>query len=82
MNVYPNPVKNILKIDLDLQKNSYFYISLFDLFGKEYVLDKNLFLSKGKYLLIYVVENMTNGNYYLRTVINDKIDYKNINIIR
>jgi hypothetical protein len=82
VNIYPNPVKNILKIDLDLPKNSYFYISIFDLFGKEYEIDKNLFLSKGKYLLIYVVENMTNGNYYLRTVINDKVEYKNINIIR
>jgi len=82
MKIYPNPVKNILKIDLTLEKNSYFYISLFDLFGKEYNLDKNLFLSKGKYLLIYVVENMTNGNYYLQTVINGKVEYNKINIIR
>lgn len=82
INIFPNPVKNILKIDLDLPKNSYFYISLFDIFGKEYILDKNLFLSKGKYLLIYVVENMTNGKYYLQTVINGKVEYKNINIIR
>lgn len=80
--IYPNPIKNILKIDLNLKKNSYLYISIYDLFGKEFILDKNLFLSKGKYLLIYVVENMTSGKYFLKTVINDKIDYKNINIIR
>jgi hypothetical protein len=82
VNIFPNPVKNILKIDLDLPKNSYFYISIFDIFGKEYLLDKNLFLSKGKYLLIYEVEKMTNGKYYLKVVINNKVEYKNINIIR
>lgn len=82
LSIYPNPVNNLLKIDLELKKNSYIYISIFDIFGKELILENN-FLSKGKYFLIYVVENMTNGKYFLRTVVNGKIEFNNvINIIR
>jgi hypothetical protein len=82
LSVYPNPVNNLLKIDLELKKNSYIYISIFDIFGKELIIE-NKFLSKGKYYLIYVVENMTNGKYFLRTVINGKNEFNNvINIIR
>ena len=80
--IYPNPTNNLLKIDVDLKKNSYITISIFDLFGKELKLE-NKILSKGKYLLFYVVENMTSGKYFLRIVVNQKIEYNNvINIIR
>lgn len=82
MKVYPNPANNLVKIELNLNKNSYIYISIFDIFGKEIVLKEKSILSKGNYLLIFVVENMTSGKYFLKTVINDKVEINIINIIR
>lgn len=80
--IYPNPANNFVKIELNLKKNSYIYISIFDIFGNEIVINENSVLSKGKYLLIFVVENMTNGKYFLKTKINDKVEMNIINIIR
>ncbi len=80
--IFPNPANNFVKIELNLKKNSYIYISIFDIFGNEFVIKENSILSKGKYLLIFVVENMTNGKYFLKTKIDDKIEMNIINIIR
>lgn len=80
--IYPNPANNFIKIELNLKKNSYIYISIFDIFGNEIVISENSVLSKGNYLLIFVVENMTNGKYFLKTKIDDKIEMNIINIIR
>jgi len=82
MKIYPNPANNFVKIELNLKKNSYIYISIFDIFGKEFIIFENSILSKGNYLLIFVVENMTNGKYFLKTKINDQIEMNIINIIR
>lgn len=82
MKIYPNPANNFIKIELNLKKNSYIYISIFDIFGKEIVIFENSILSKGNYLLIFVVENMTNGKYFLKTKINEQIEMNIINIIR
>ena len=82
MKIFPNPANNLVNIELNLKKNSYIYISLFDIFGNEIVKHENSVLSKGKYLLIFVVENMTSGKYFLKTKIDDKIEMNIINIIR
>ncbi len=82
MKIFPNPANNLVKIELNLKKNSYIYISIFDIFGNEIVINENSVLSKGKYLLIFVAENMTSGKYFLKTKIDDKIEMNIINIIR
>lgn len=82
MRIFPNPANNLVNIELNLKKNSYIYISIFDIFGNEIVINENSVLSKGKYLLIFVVENMTSGKYFLKTKIDNKIEMNIINIIR
>ncbi len=82
MQIYPNPATNFINIDLQLKKNSYIYISIFDNSGKEFKLFDKKILSKGNFFLIFVVENLTNGKYYLKTEIDNKTEINTINIIR
>jgi len=72
--IAPNPVNNLLKIDFYLVKNSYIRIFINDELGKEYILEKNMYLQKGKKSVIYVVDNLTNGKYFLNVQIDNKIE--------
>jgi len=76
--ISPNPIKNLLKIDLYLFKNTYIRIFVFDELGKYYILEEKKYLLKGKNSLIYVVDNLTNGKYFLNVQIDNKIETKNI----
>ena len=76
--ISPNPIKNLLKIDLYLFKNTYIRIFIFDELGKKYILEENKYMLKGKNSLIYVVDNLTNGKYFLNVQIDNKIETKNI----
>lgn len=82
LKIFPNPANNFVKVELNLKKNSYIYISIFDIFGNEILINENSVLSKGNYLFIFVVENMTSGKYFVKTKVNDKIEINIINIIR
>lgn len=76
--ISPNPVNNLLKIDFYLVKNAYIRIFVFDELGKEYILEENKYLQKGNNSLIYVVNNLTNGKYFLNVQIENKIETKTI----
>lgn len=76
--ISPNPVNNLLKIEFYLVKNAYIRIFVFDELGRKYNLEENKYFEKGIFSVIYVVDNLTNGNYFLIVQIDNKIETKSI----
>ncbi len=67
ISIIENPVNNNLSIKVDFYADNIVNFSIFDIQGNEIILESNLYLKKGKYFLNYILENVPNGIYILKT---------------
>ena len=67
---YPNPANRLVTISYSLSKSSTVQIFMFDILGKEVkqVLNKNQ--NSGEYKLNMNTENLTNGIYFVKMIVN------------
>ncbi len=68
---FPNPVKDILNIDINSLDNSYIDLSVIDYSGRT-VIEKHSNIKEGKNRIRINVSSLNSGIYYLRVVISDK----------
>lgn len=78
ISLYPNPVQNILNVDLILNNQDKVKIQLYDLSGRENIVLYNSNLSKGNHSLTFDISNIYGGFYFLKTHIRNKIITKSI----
>ncbi len=76
---YPNPVKDFGNISYKLPTNSSVTINLYDIYGKKITnILTNTNAKKGSYELLFNTQNISNGVYFCRFLINNKIFTKKI----
>ncbi len=68
---FPNPVKDILNIDINSLDNSYIDLSLIDNSGRK-VIEKHRNIKEGDNKIRIDVSSLNSGIYYLRTIISGK----------
>ncbi len=78
VSVKPNPVGNQLNLQLDLDYETKFIMEIFDINGKKIQKNSEIILQSGQHLLIYNLNGVPNGNYYL---VLDFGMYKEIELI-
>ncbi len=66
-----NPIKDKLSINVEIYDDDLLNFSIFDVQGNEIVLERNLYLKKGKHFLNYMFGNLPNGIYFLKTKANN-----------
>ena len=62
MEIFPNPVQQILNIQLNTAKQEKYQLSILDMAGKEVMLVKYN-LPMGKNLLLLPIDNLSSGTY-------------------
>jgi len=72
INLYPNPAKSNIKIELDLDSKKEVLIKLFDVSGKE-ILSQGKSLSKGKNTIEYDVSKISSGIYIVNIFDGDVV---------
>jgi hypothetical protein len=68
INVYPNPVKTKLIVEIDSKTNDEAIVSVFDVLGNLLLEHKYVNLVKGSNRIEINMENLANGIYYLRII--------------
>ena len=70
LSIYPNPANRLVNISYSLSKSSTVQILVFDILGKEImqVLNKNQ--NGGEYKLNVNTENLSNGIYFVKMIVN------------
>lgn len=76
-NVFPNPAKDNLTIEVGLQKKSALTFQLVDLTGKM-VKEVNVDEIQGKYSSVINTINMTKGIYFLKVIANNAVETKKV----
>lgn len=81
LDVYPNPVKNLLHVDVILGGHSKLQVSVFDLTGKEIVVPQSS-SKKSDFLTVTLsTSKLVSGSYVLRTSIGEEVFVEKISII-
>ena len=70
-NIYPNPANTCISIDLDINKNTFLSVNIYDVNGNivRYVYNKNI--AKGNQKIKYNISDLSDGIY----IIQEKTDY-------
>jgi hypothetical protein len=72
--LYPNPVSEELCIKINLLRDSWLNLSIFDLNGKKNALYENLNLKKGLHYLIFEISPMASGIYMLSAMTENGVE--------
>lgn len=75
LNIYPNPVINVLKADIDAARSGKGFVNIFDLTGKQ-VFSKHIDITEGVNSLSFNISNVSAGSYVLNVKIDDDIIVK------
>jgi hypothetical protein len=80
--LYPNPSRDFVNLEFDVNKSGEMQISVFDVVGREVIkLDKQAF-AEGKNLIVIPVSNLSEGYYSVRlTNPESKDEYTNLKFI-
>ncbi|OFX58035.1 MAG: hypothetical protein A2046_14410 [Bacteroidetes bacterium GWA2_30_7] len=78
VNVYPNPFKNQLNFDFNLEQNSDVNIEIIDISGKKVETLMNKKLSKGNYNNSYQLDNIVDGIYLIKMKVGDTVLLKKV----
>ncbi len=71
VNVYPNPVTDLLKVDLDANIGQYVTIKVIDLQGRVWLAKNQFAIIDGKNTVELNVGSLANGIYFVKTIANN-----------
>ena len=71
MNLFPNPAKNIVNVEFELQDDNDFLIEVFDATGKK-VKELSLFEFSGKKKVLLQTDDLVTGLYFVHLIVEDE----------
>lgn len=72
ISIYPNPVNNYGYLSLNTLESIKLSYGMYDMLGKELFLSESLRIDKGQQRIVMPVNELDNGMYFVKLVINEK----------
>jgi hypothetical protein len=66
LKAYPNPFNQSCKLDIEIPKNQFTTISIYDMLGNQVDILANKALSKGQHTFSWNAYNQTSGIYFIK----------------
>jgi hypothetical protein len=79
---YPNPFNPSTKINIDIPKNTFVKVSVYDMLGKEIEILVNNQLSAGRYSLSWNAAKYSSGIYFYRISTNEFSDTRKMILVK
>ena len=76
--IFPNPLKDELKVELEIKNESIISIGFYDILGNYYPIVQNKTFEVGNHFIYYDINVVNNGNYLLEMVSGTNRKTKNI----
>jgi photosystem II stability/assembly factor-like uncharacterized protein len=82
LNLFPNPANNNINLKFNTTKAGWIKLGIYDIMGNKIISLADEYLINGEHNIILNIENLSQGNYYLKGIIDGEIVSKPIIIIK